>query len=114
MSISTTSFVPVLNCATLGAVPARHGASEVATGNVSVASTLFVYPNPTNGSFTLETYSSETKDVFVYDMMGRLIVSMPQVSDHLLSVDIADQPNGIYLVKVVSGNSVQTERIIKQ
>ena len=82
--------------------------------STSPVSSFLVYPNPTNGSFTLETYSPDVKDVFVYDVMGRMVVSMSQVADNQLSIDIADQPAGIYLVKVVSGNSVQTERIVKQ
>ncbi|MDQ3110848.1 MAG: T9SS type A sorting domain-containing protein [Bacteroidota bacterium] len=75
---------------------------------------MLVYPNPNNGTFTIQTNSSESKDVFVYDMMGKLIYSVQGNSELNISIDITDQPAGIYNIQVLNGNSIDTKRIIKQ
>ncbi|MBC7864882.1 MAG: T9SS type A sorting domain-containing protein [Bacteroidia bacterium] len=73
-----------------------------------------VYPNPNNGSFTLAVNSEEEKNIFVYDVMGKLVFQKMKVMDRIQAIDISNQPKGIYLVKVQSGNTMMTEKIIKE
>jgi hypothetical protein len=112
VSLASTSNLGPAAC---GAVPARFAApEETPTDATEMNAPMSIFPNPNNGSFTVQTNSTEAKDIFVYDVMGKEVAVLKQVSDSSVSIDIADQPTGIYIVRVVGGNSVQTQRIIKQ
>lgn len=114
VSITTTTSSPMLICGSLGTVPARLAASEEESVPGEMSSPLFIYPNPNSGTFSIETNSTEAKDVFVYDVMGKMVFSATGITDHVLTVDITSQASGIYFVKVVHGNSIESKRIIKQ
>jgi hypothetical protein len=73
-----------------------------------------IFPNPNNGSFTLAVNSSKTKNIFVYDMMGKLVYSIDQTTDSTIPVDLTNQPDGVYFVRVVMGDAVVTEKLVKQ
>lgn len=73
-----------------------------------------IYPNPGNGSFTVETHSSASKTIQVFDMMGKLVFAAEQTTESIIPIDIIEQPAGIYMVRVVTGNSVETQKLIKQ
>ena len=98
--------------AACGPVPARLMSPEAAAAQENNAITIS--PNPTSGSFVINTVSEEAKDIFVYDMTGKLVFSQSQVTGTTTYVDITGQPAGIYMVRVVNGNSVETQNIIKQ
>ena len=73
------------------------------------------YPNPTSGLFdiTIQTDSKEI-NLEIYDMMSRLIFkSNYPIIDGKVSVNIENEPSGIYFVKVQS-DTVKTFRIIKK
>lgn len=70
-----------------------------------------VYPNPSNtGIYTISTPSSEGINVEIYDISGRLIV--PKSSSN--TIDLSSFSKGIYLAKVISGNSSQTIKLIRE
>ncbi len=75
---------------------------------------IVVSPNPNNGQFIINTSNSDLKDVFVYDMTGRIVFSQVQTTDVTFAIDITSEAKGLYLVKVVSGENVQTEKISNQ
>lgn len=93
-----------------GAVPARFGNPEEST----MTSSMSVYPNPNNGQFTINTNSSEPKDVMVYDMNGRVVFTMVQTTETSIAVDISNEAKGLYVVKVSDGTNVQTARVSNQ
>lgn len=93
------------------------GAKMANLETLSTSPTTFelqVYPNPSYGLFNIEINSEEIKDVFIYDQMGKVVRSMNQISDNEIQIDITDQPAGIYIIQVVSGNTVTTHKLIKQ
>ncbi len=111
-SINVTGAAGPTAC---GPVPARlAGPQETQTTAAEPNLLMLVFPNPNNGSFSIQTNSSEAKDIFVYDVMGNVVLEMKQVSEENNSIDITNQASGIYIVHVVTGNSVETQRIIKQ
>ena len=85
-----------------------EAAAMLEDGDVSV------YPNPNNGSFTVDVHSTASKNVYVYDAMGKLVFSMDQTAENIIPVDLSTQPDGIYMIRVVTADSVVTEKIIKQ
>jgi hypothetical protein len=77
-------------------------------------SELEVFPNPSNGIFNLGFADESVKNVFVYDVMGNKVFEAENLAAASVAVDLSANANGIYFVKVVSGNEVITKRIIKQ
>lgn len=73
-----------------------------------------VFPNPNNGTFTIETYSENAKDIFIYDAMGKLVYSNTQTTDASIAVDLSALSKGLYIVRIVNGDDVQEQRIINQ
>jgi PKD repeat protein len=77
-----------------------------------------IYPNPNNGNFTLEAELStrSNANVYIFDLMGRLI-SIRKYSDvEIVSqdVDIQSKSSGIYIIKIIAGTDHKTYKIIKQ
>jgi hypothetical protein len=74
---------------------------------------LKVYPNPTNGVFTIELNNNSVKTVEVTDITGRLILANTSVAEQI-NVNIADLANGIYYVKFQSETATEVIKIVKQ
>lgn len=82
--------------------------------DISTDESLTVYPNPNNGIFNIASTSDAPKDVYIYDMNGRIVYSNIQTTETILSIDISSEAKGLYMVKVVNGENVQTEKISNQ
>ncbi|OFY92811.1 MAG: hypothetical protein A3K10_11810 [Bacteroidetes bacterium RIFCSPLOWO2_12_FULL_31_6] len=75
---------------------------------------LIIYPNPNTGIFNIEIADKDGNSLMeVYDVMGKKLVSSV-VLTHKTEIDISKNPKGIYLIKVVNGNTVVTKKIIYQ
>lgn len=74
---------------------------------------ISAYPNPFNPKTTIRftLRDREHVDVDVFDIAGRRIASLVSkempAGEHEIIWDAADQPSGIYLVQIQTGNSVQ-------
>jgi hypothetical protein len=78
--------------------------TEGMNGISSVYDKVLLFPNPDNGRFTIEQ-SAEKQDetIEIYNMLGEKIYSTQfEASKAQLSIDISNQPSGIYLYKVIS------------
>ncbi|MGI6410912.1 MAG: C10 family peptidase [Bacteroidales bacterium] len=84
------------------------------TLTVSNSNMIKIYPNPSNGIFTL---SFETKPknetVRIYNCLGELILETNMGSKDL-TVDLSKQPDGIYLLKYSTKKHIYQQKIIKQ
>jgi hypothetical protein len=70
---------------------------------------VVIYPNPANDRFSVR--SSEHIDfIKVFDLRGRLILDVV-VGDHQSSIDTGALDNGLYIVQVVSGNTVINQKL---
>ena len=70
-----------------------------------------IFPNPNNGSFTIELDKPEMDAAIeVFDVMGKLVRSVERVEKMTL-VDL-DVASGIYLVKVKNGEVVWMRKIL--
>ncbi len=67
------------------------------------ASTLLVYPNPTNGQFQVVTNDSETI-VSVWSLQGTLVLQKT-ISEGNNTLDLSGNSAGVYIVK--TNNSLQ-------
>jgi hypothetical protein len=79
-----------------------------------------VYPNPTDGTFTLEMkYLLDETDnsriqIEIYDMIGQIVYrgQLPAQKQHILSLE--KQLNGLYMIRVVYGDRTGSGKIIKR
>jgi len=83
----------------------------------SAVNSLALYPNPTSGNVQLALTLNRTQEVSyqVFNLQGQLIetreLSARPAMQH--SINLADQPAGLYLVKVQVGSETLVRRIIK-
>lgn len=74
-----------------------------------------IYPNPTTGdlqiAITTEDIDSEVS-IEIYNAVGQLVNSVSSF-DRILNISIADQPDGVYLIKTTVGELTEMSRIVK-
>ena len=79
--------------------------------NTSFSSTINIYPNPTSAIINVLVASTENTEIVVLNVVGEVVYN----NNHVLNVnkiDMSNQANGVYFVKVKSGNQVTTKKVI--
>ena len=76
---------------------------------------LHIYPNPNNGTFSIESanYASGTP-VEITDMMGRIVLSQSFTDLKHQNIDMSGFENGIYFIKIQGTTNYSTHKIIKE
>jgi len=75
-----------------------------------------LYPNPTNGNFILVQKGSRTfgsVKVDVYSMSGEKVMTERMIAEKKHEFGFSDIPAGIYFVKVIADDYVETIKLIK-
>jgi hypothetical protein len=83
---------------------------------VSQAVSFRIFPNPTSGNFTVEQKSAkafEHVSIEVYGMRGEKIITGDMTGEKKRELSISGFPVGVYFVKVVAGEYVETIKLIK-
>jgi hypothetical protein len=80
---------------------------------------FIVYPNPSNGEFTIAYDLLKRSDVTIsiYNISGSLVRSVTDVKEqyegrYRLPVNLNELPNGIYIVTLINGDKKSTERLV--
>lgn len=75
---------------------------------------LSVLPNPGNGIYTiLADKSTDMKAIKIHSVSGQLVLETFLSGEHT-TIDISDQPNGIYLLHADGQHTVYNYKLIKQ
>jgi hypothetical protein len=80
---------------------------------------LLIYPNPSNGTFNLEmTINAPDKyKVEIVDLLGRILYSA-NITDFMgaykTTVDLKDQPKGIYFISITCSSGTSVQKLIKE
>lgn len=85
--------------------------------NVSVSENNFkgaisIYPNPSTGKFSFQHSTLRIQKVEVLDILGRTI-DVVSSEKEISEIDIANQPTGIYILKISSGDNFSLHKITK-
>lgn len=110
---------------TAGGLPANNIAewiSPLGVNNFSgVPGLVKVYPNPSNGQFTIalshSELVSESQTIEVYNVLGAKVYSaMLNQVQHNYKMNLSNQPNGVYVYRVIddSGNLVGQGKLVVQ
>jgi len=82
-----------------------------------LAEGIRVFPNPTTGIFTLELPKSSentTANVEIYGMMGELVQQTSLFGERSYQFNLSNQPRGIYIMRVMLGENLYMEKVIRQ
>ncbi len=74
---------------------------------------LTIYPNPFSNQFLVSFKPSDKTTVEVYNLLGGRVLTQ-QITTLLTLLDLSNQPNGVYFVRVTDGKEVLTKKVIKQ
>ncbi|NHM02781.1 T9SS type A sorting domain-containing protein [Flavobacterium difficile] len=73
-----------------------------------------VFPNPSNGIFTIDFGDLSPEKIEIYDISGKLIQIKNQFeASNQTKIDLSAGATGIYFVKISTENNTITKRIIK-
>ena len=81
----------------------NYVAIDLTATEENLASSLKLYPNPTNGCVTIEL--EEMQKVMVYNALGQVVLSKEANGD-ALQLDLSDFGNGLYRVRIMSQNGM--------
>ena len=83
--------------------------------NPTSSSETILYPNPTNGKFTLFVKGEKPVNISVklFNTLGQLIMEIPETSGNTFSFDISEQINGIYYLEVIQSGSLKRFKLVK-
>lgn len=95
---------------TWGPEPPFTNVEEIGSKN------LVIYPNPNNGSFSIQLPEINTNSVLieVFDMLGNRVVRQSVVQTSKIELDLKTVSDGLYLIRMSSEGSFWTGRFLKQ
>ncbi|UQB69766.1 VWA domain-containing protein [Epilithonimonas zeae] len=71
-----------------------------------------IYPNPTKGSFKIDT-KRDVEEFVLYDYTGKILIKKNNLVKGLHHFDISNYPQSVYLVKLKYGTDSETFKLIK-
>jgi hypothetical protein len=83
--------------------------TSLAVTSMENASNILVYPNPSKGLFTVTAGKLAVEKIEVYNTLGDKIQNLEKIQDNS-TIDISNQPNGVYLIHIISKDN----RVVKK
>lgn len=74
---------------------------------------LSFFPNPTNDILNIKQINIEPKQIIIYDVLGKLLLS-DVIDKKINTFDLSNFSNGIYYVKVKYNSETLVKKIVKQ
>lgn len=71
---------------------------------------ISLYPNPTSGIVNVNS-KSKIDSITVYDLTGKTLITMKSTTD-TAQIDLSGFAQGTYVVKIASGSSITTKKVI--
>lgn len=74
-----------------------------------------IYPNPTQGKFTIE-FNSPVNNLSVKNILGQEVFhqNLQSSSNGEYAIDLSNQPKGIYFLEISSGEVKETRKVVVQ
>lgn len=78
-----------------------------------VEASVLIYPNPSDGKFII-TNSMKFDAVVVYTLLGTKISEAQLSSTNSYTLDLGTQPDGLYIISLISDQEVFVQKLLKQ
>ncbi len=75
-------------------------------------STISVFPNPSNGLFTVDSENDLINDITVSDITGKTIVAKTNLNTKTIILDLTAYPQGLYLIRTNCGRKTIVSKLI--
>ena len=76
---------------------------------------ISVFPNPSNGKFTITTNSSSINGIEIFNILGEKVYTIKDSKHETPNlIDISNFQKGIYFIKIYAGGVKYTEKIVSQ
>jgi len=73
--------------------------------------TFNIYPNPTDGIFTIRTTTNTPYSIYIYDVLGKIIYQKLNKTDNVAQLDLSNR-KGIYFISIISENEKTVKRLV--
>ena len=71
-----------------------------------------IYPNPASDKLNV-VCNSNISELKVYNMVGALVYSLSDCGNNAV-VSLADMPNGVYFIQLITNGATETQRFVKE
>ncbi len=78
-------------------------------------SKVSIYPNPSNGVFNIDFNNVEVEQINIVNVLGQTVFSKKvdnTISNSNISIDISNNPNGVYIVNASNGKETKSYKVI--
>lgn len=117
MTGSGTYSVTVTNGPNCNAITNNSFELDVTSVNdIAWENTISIYPNPTNGDFTIDFTANSAVQVWVMDALGRKITEVRSFNEgtHSAEIDLTTYKTGVYFVQFESTSGKHIRKIVKR
>lgn len=84
--------------------------SVATTIEETVVADFKIYPNPSNGVFSVELLNNNNYKICIYDVIGSVVYENEVRAQDKITVDLSSKAKGIYFISVKSGDLQVTSR----
>ncbi len=76
---------------------------------------ISVFPNPSNGIFTISTENGIINAIEIYNVVGEKILYKEVIKKQLYeTIDLSNRPKGIYIIKLIDGKTSYSKMLVIQ
>lgn len=86
------------------------GDATTGVNDINLANKISIYPNPTNGVFTIE--SENMQSIEITSISGEIIKTIKQNKSNKVDVDLKAYSAGVYFVKITTDKGNATKKLI--
>ena len=73
-----------------------------------------IYPNPSNGMFTIESSFKDISSLKIFDIQGKLVKKIPKNINNstIIKIDLSNLGKGVYFVIINSGDNYYSRKVM--
>ena len=95
---------------TCGGIGNKHASSTKDTNSIINEFDFKLYPNPSNGIFSIEMENVKKYSIEIYSTLGNIVYSKNENAESVINIDHLQ--TGIYLIKITTDSDTKTKRLI--
>ena len=107
--VITYTFTDVNSCSSTATETITVGCASV---DEEAAPVITVYPNPSNGQFTVNVENDNIEKIAVHDAAGRLVYLIEHPEGNSVHVDISKAAEGVYSLHIVTSTTDKYDMVV--